>query len=279
VAAWGQPGLRDGNLKKPRAIGVHGDEVYVVDKTGRIQVFSLDGQFRRKWSTPAYENGTPTSVAFATDGNVLVPDTHYSWILKYTPDGQLLDQWGSYGTGPDQFIYPTDLAQDTDGAYYISEYGINAERIHVFDAEKRFLRQWGALGDAPGQLNRAMAIALGRDGLLYVADTANHRVQCFDTDGRLVRVIGEAGTAPGQLKFPYDVAIAPDASLLAAEYGNHRVSRFRTTGEFVGCLGGPGRALGQFNGPRGVTVSSDGMVFVADMDNDRIQQFPMEDIA
>ena len=277
--AWGRPGLRDGHFQKPRAIGVHEDEVYVIDTSGRIQVFSVDGVFRRKWSTPAYKNGTPTAVAFAKDGNVLIPDTHYSQILKYTPGGRLLGQWGSYGAGPDQFIYPTDIVEDADGTYYVSEYGMDAERVHVFDARKRFVQQWGAFGEAEGEFNRAMAIAMDEDGRLYVADTANHRVQCFDRQGRLLRVVGEMGTAPGQMKFPYDVALAPDGSMLVCEYGSHRISCFSKTGGFVACFGGPGRGLGEFSGPRGVAVSPSGFVFAADTGNNRVQRFRLEELA
>lgn len=122
ILTWGQPGQRDGDFEKPRAVGVRANELYVIDTTGRVQVFRLDGTFVRKWALPAYENGTPTSVAFAIDGNVLIPDTHYSRILKYTPEGELIEQWGTYGTGPEEFIYPTDILQTSDGAYYISEY-------------------------------------------------------------------------------------------------------------------------------------------------------------
>jgi len=275
--AWGQTGLRDGHFRKPRAINVLDEEVYVIDTTGRVQVFSEDGTFLRRWSTPDAENGTPTAVAFANDGRVLVPDTHYSRILEYTPQGALLDQWGAYGTGTDQFIYPTDVARGPDGAYFVSEYGMEADRVHVFDAQHVFVRQWGTVGEGPGELRRAMAIELDAEGLLCVADSANHRIQRFDLTGRLAGIIGEAGTAPGRIKFPYDVACALDGSLLVCEYGNHRVSRFRPDGAFVACLGGPGKAVGRFNGPRGVAASPNGYVFVADTDNDRVQRLPLEE--
>lgn len=278
VLTWGQPDVRDGSFQRPRAIGVCNGEVYVVDVTGRIQVFSTNGDFRRRWSTPAHENGTPTSVTLASDGNILVPDTHYSQILKYTSQGQLIEKWGSYGSGPDQFIYPTDLVQVPDGTCFISEYGEGAERVHVFDAQRRFLRQWGGFGEAPGQFNRAMAIDIDAQGLLYVGDVGNHRVQCFDAQGKLLRVIGEPGEEPGQIKYPYSIACAPDGSILVADYGTHRISRFRPTGEFIGCFGRPGRAPGQFNGPRGVAVSPNGLVFVADTDNHRVQRFPLEKV-
>jgi DNA-binding beta-propeller fold protein YncE len=273
---WGQAGRRSGSFVRPRAVSVKDNEVYVVDTTGRIQVFTFDGEFVRSWSTPAYENGTPTGVSFSREGRVLIPDTHYNQILEYSTDGKLLTQWGSYGTGVDEFVFPTDIAQAPDGTYYISEYGMEAERVHVFDAERRYARHWGGHGEAEGQLNRSMAIALDDQGTLYVVDTANNRVQCFDKEGALLRIIGEAGTEPGQLKYPHDIAIAPDGSLFVCEYGNNRISRFAQDGTFIACYGRPGRKPGEFNAPQGIAVSENGLVFVADTDNDRVQRMEVE---
>lgn len=275
---WGRSGLRNGEFRRPRAIGVHDDEVYVIDTTGRVQVFSLEGEFRRGWRTPAFENGTPTGITFTGDGRVVVPDTHYSSILEYSASGELLDKWGSYGTGDDQFIYPTDIAIDVDGTMYISEFGTGAERVHVFDRERNFLRKWGAAGEQPGYFARAMSL-LCHEGFVYVSDTGNHRVQCFTTQGRLIRIIGGAGSSPGRLKFPHDIAIAPDGSLIVCEYGNNRLSRLTTEGDCVSVFGGPGRGPAEFNTPRGVAVSAGGLVFVADTDNDRVQRFRLEELA
>ena len=274
ILSWGDEGLRDGSFLRPRAIGLHDGKVYVIDTTGRVQVFSESGEFLAMWSTPDAKTGTPTAIGFR-DGRVIIPDTHYSRILEYSPEGKLLEQWGSYGSGPDQFIYPTGVAFGPGGSYYFSEYGENAERVHVFDATRKFARQWGEHGDQPGQFNRAMAIATNTvNGLVYVSDTANHRVQCFTPEGTLVRIIGEPGTGPGQLKFPYAMALGPDGTCYACEYGNHRVSRFDLEGKLISTFGGPGRGLGEFNDPRGVAIAADGTVYVADTENHRIQRIP-----
>lgn len=273
VQTWGKQGRRFGEFLRPRAVAVHGGEVFVIDTTGRLQVFGEDGVFRRSWEIPKPDNGTPTAITFHPNGRVLVPDTHNSRILEYTPEGELLEQWGSYGNGPDQFIYPTGLAMGPDGEYFISEYGDGAERIHVFDAGRSFLRQWGSHGEAQGQLNRAMAIGINRANEIVVADTANHRVPCFSRDGNWLRTIGGPGTAPGQLKFPHDLAVGPDDSVYLAEYGAHRISRFAADGTFIQAYGGAGRQPGQFNAPRGVAVSESNRVYVADTDNHRIQAF------
>ncbi len=272
--AWGTQGARDGSFLRPRAIGVCDGEVYVIDTTGRIQVFTPDGTFQRLWSTPSADNGTPTGISFAAE-RVMIPDTHYSHIMEYTRQGELVKQWGEYGNNPGQFIYPTGIGEDADGNCYVSEYGEQAERVQVFDKGRQLLRSWGAHGEAPGQFNRAMALALSGSGKICVADTANHRIQRFSKEGKLLDVLG----GPSVLHFPHGIAIAPDDSILAAEYGAHRITRFASDGRVIAQYGGPGREPGKFNGPRGVAVGGDGMVYVADTDNHRVQAFSLESLA
>ncbi len=278
VLSWGQSGTRVGMFIRPRAVGATATELYVADTTGRVQVFDHDGAFKRKWSMPSAENGTPTSVTFANDGRVLIPDTHYSHITEYTPEGQLQRQWGSTGTGDNEFIYPTDIAEGSDGTLYISEYGTGAERVHVFDGKGNYLRQWGKHGENPGEFSRPMAIAFAKD-IVYVCDTANHRIQCFTPDGKFIRSMGGAGAEPGRLKFPHDLALAPGDALVACEYGNNRLSIFGLDGTFRSCFGEPGREPGLFAAPRGIAISPKGFLFVADTDNDRIQRFAWEEVA
>lgn len=278
--AWGRPGRhRGGAFERPRAIAATEDEVYVIDTTGRVQVFSHDGEFLRDWSLPESEKGTPTAIRKIDDSRVLIPHTHYSCILEWSPEGELLHEWGSYGSGENEFIYPTSVVLGQDGAYYISEYGEDAERVHVFDADRKFLRQWGSHGIEEGRFSRAMALDVDASGTVFVCDTANHRIQCFSNQGKFLRVIGSAGAEPGQLKFPYDLATAPDGTLVACEYGNNRISRFAPDGRFIACFGGPGRGPGEFNAPRGAAVSPNGLLFVADTDNHRVQRFPLEVLA
>ncbi len=51
----------------------------------------------------------------ASDGNLLVADTHYYRLLTYQPDGTLLPEknhWWHAGNEPSQFHFVTDVVQD-----------------------------------------------------------------------------------------------------------------------------------------------------------------------
>ena len=99
---WGRRGISDGRLQKPRAMAIDDeDNLYIVDMTARIQVFTADGEFIRSWQTPVHENGRPTGLSIDARGRVLVADTHYFRVLIYSPVGELLEQiGGTEGPGP-----------------------------------------------------------------------------------------------------------------------------------------------------------------------------------
>jgi len=261
----GGGGSSPGRFTLPRAASWDpAGRLYVVDKSARIQRFDARGEYELGWSTPACEKGRPAGVLWDPSGSVLVADTHYHRILRYSPEGKLLAEFGSEGTGPGQFIYPTGLALGPDGSVYVSEFGGN-DRIQVFSAEGKLLRAWGKYGDGDGEFKRPQGIAF-RGDRLYVADAANHRVQVFAPEGRFVR-------AWGDVKYPYSVSVDDEGNVLVAEYGNHRVSKFSPEGVPLGRAGGAGRAPGELSTPWGV-VAAGSKVYVVDSGNHRVQVWP-----
>ncbi|MBW3596333.1 MAG: SMP-30/gluconolactonase/LRE family protein [Planctomycetes bacterium] len=277
-SVWGERGVAEGEFSKPRAMAIDGDDqLYIVDMTGRIQVFSPEGEFLRSWRTPTIEKGKPSGLSFDRQGNLLVADTHYFRTLFYTPGGKMLRDrtiGGVCGHGPGEFNFVTDAVQDSRGNYYIAEYG-EYDRIQKFTPEGEFVLQWGGHGEEPGQFIRPQNLAIDERDQLWVADACNHRIQVFDVSGdepKLARVWGEQGAEPGQLCYPYDLALDGDGHVYVCEFGNHRVQKFTTDGVSVGCWGVQGRREGELHNPWALVLDSRGRVHVLDTYNHRVQR-------
>ena len=278
---WGRQGLSEGRLMKPRAMTIdEKDHIYVVDLTGRIQVFDADGVYLRGWRTPVIKQGKPLGLAIGIDGNVIVADTHYFRVLFYSRDGVLDESrtiGGVNGDEPGQFQFVTDVVQAANGHFYIGHYG-QSDMIQEFDPVGHFVRRWGTQGSEPGQFSRPQTLVLDKAGLLWITDACNHRIQVFSLAGpvpKLERIWGTAGSAPGQLQYPYGLDFDADGSLLIAEFGNHRVQRFSPEGKSLELWGGAGKEPGQFTNPWALIVDSKRRLHVLDSLNHRVQRFPM----
>ncbi len=284
---WGRRGLSEGRFLKPRAITIDDlDQLYIVDTTGRIQVFDADGGFIRYWQTPQTANGRPTGMSFQVaasnpsgQARLLVADTHYYRMLAYTPQGELIGQdqiGGAAGHLPGQFAFVTDAVTDDQGCVYVGEYNAS-DRIQKFDPEGNFLLQWGGTGETPGKFLRPQSLVI-RDDVLWVADACNHRIQRFDLRDetpRLIDVWGGPGTEPGQFYYPYDLDLASDGSLVVVEYKNNRIQRLDPEGRPIAMWGSPGFEPGMLNQPWGIVVDSLDRVHVLDSNNHRVQRIQL----
>jgi DNA-binding beta-propeller fold protein YncE len=103
------------------------NSVYVADYAGKqILVYSLDGAYYRSWSVV----GRPIGIAVDKSGFVYVTDVENHRFLKYTPEGVLLCQKGSYGDAYDQFKTPADLCFDSLGRLLVTSWENN--RVQIF---------------------------------------------------------------------------------------------------------------------------------------------------
>ena len=272
-----------GQFYGPRVLAIdrRSGDSYVIDKDARVQAFSPDGTVRGEWRLPKWDRGKPTGASVAPDGTLVVADTHEHRLVAYSPTGEILWTLGEYGTGPGQFIYPTDIVFLPDGRLLVSEYGGN-DRIQAFGADHRVMHQFGRSGTGPGEFLRpqAMAYDAERDEL-YVVDSGNHRVQVFTSDGELRRTLGKAGMGAGELNYPFGITLlvggrATDAlgqagdagegsasrTIVLAEHGNHRVQVLDgQSGESLAIAGGIGRERGRLKYPWSVEpagVATDG---------------------
>ena len=272
---WGKAGITDGRLQKPRAVAIdEQDRLYIVDMTARIQAFDTEGNFLRSWKTPASKNGRPSGLSIDRQGRLLVADTHYYQMLVYDAEGQSVGSakiGGIQGQGPGEFGFVTDVVEDSQGNYYIAEYG-DFDRVQKFSPNGDFLLQWGTHGSELGQFRRPQNMAIDAEDRIWVVDACNHRIQVFDTEGELLKHWGQEGSEIGELYYPYDLVLDGTGHVYICEFGNHRVQKFTLEGKPVASWGRQGRGPGELFSPWALVLDSQGRVHVLDSNNHRVQR-------
>ena len=192
-------------------------------------------------------------------------------ITIVTLDHEFITQFGGYGAGDGQFIWPRSVDLDRDGNVYASDEYLN--RISIFDGEGRFLSNWGRSGAAEGELNGPSGLAFDSQDNLYVADSLNNRVQKFTKDGAFIAAWGRQGPGDGELDLPWGICVDREDNVYVADWRNNRVQKFSTGGTLLGNFQGAASGVGDLNGPAGVAVDSDGDVYVTDWGSHRLQVY------
>ncbi len=216
-------------------------------------------------------------IAVALDGTLYATDTANHRIWHITPQGAVLDTWGSYGVEPGQFNEPWGIAVARDGTVYVADTWNH--RIQKFDAQGRYLSTWGTLaqvsvGDPTGHFYffGPRGIAIGPDGALYVTDTGNKRVLVFDADGNFLREFGGGGTATGKMDEPVGIAVNAAGNVFIADTWNHRVQVLTTEGLFQRYWSVPVWNIANPD-EKPYLVLGEGMVYVGDPSHRRVLAF------
>lgn len=159
----------------PRGVAVTDEEIFVVD-TGneRVQVFAIDGMFRRVWGGYGSEPERliePVGIAIGPDGRVYVADSGNARVSVFTPDGAPVDQWPiADWPAPDPSgarpAFQPYLALDEAGRLYVSS--AETGRVVVLDERGQTVRSLEAIDGE--DFARPVGVALGPADDLFVTD-------------------------------------------------------------------------------------------------------------
>jgi uncharacterized protein YjiK len=227
------------------------------------------------WTTGILDS--PTGVALDSAGNIYVVDDQTDRVQKFSPAGEYLMQWGTYGTGDGQLKSPGGIAIDASDNVYIAD--SSNDRIQKFTSDGTYILQWGIYGTADGQFKHPVGVSIDNLGNVLVVEYAGHRVQKFTPTGTFILKFGTySSTNHNMGYFSYPRGITSDATgnIYVADTNKNRVQIFNTSGTAIGQIGNvptSGTADGYFNKPTGVAVDAAGNIYVADRYNNRIQKF------
>jgi DNA-binding beta-propeller fold protein YncE len=135
-SSFGSIGSGNGYFQNPRDVAFDGiGNVYVTDGVNhRIQVFTAEGQFLRKFAMgPGSGDGElyfPTGISIDSEDVVYVSDFNNRRVSVFICEGKFLTSFGTKGSGPGQFDGPRGIAVDRNGVVYISD--ANNHRLQIF---------------------------------------------------------------------------------------------------------------------------------------------------
>ncbi len=244
-------GTAQSEFDSPQAVTTDSENnIYVADSRNcRVQKLSPEGDFLTVFGSWGNANGQfggdgPLGIAVDEAGHILVSDSHTAAggnhrVQAFAPDGDYLYQFGSYGTGPDQFggsvpirqygfdhgpgigpgpIGPAGIAVNTEPAHLL-EQNLQGGSIYVADCDNDRVIALRGRGVPPlhlgvGSVFRPRQIALDRAGRIYVSGVHMHEppLEVYDLnqpgswrvepESRWVWVFAPGGEPLGKIGLP-----------------------------------------------------------------------------
>lgn len=172
-----------GEEQGPAAIEASPDGELVISDTfnDRIQKITTDGKYAGGFDVPS-----PGPMDIDEDGNIYVVLPQKARVVKFSPRGEKLLEFGEIGASEGEFTLENG--------------------------------EWDSRGPDGIALDE-------KNNLIYVSDTAANRIQVFNFQGKFVKSIGGFGTGRGEFYYPRDLALDEEGFLWVADSGNHRVVR------------------------------------------------------
>lgn len=289
----GQPGAEPGSLNTPHGLAIGPDgSIFVADSNNhRIQQFSPDGtlinvigsfgdDFADNTGAPGGTFNEPWDVAVDAEGFIYVADTWNHRIQKFTPQGEFVQMWASFGGTETMYGLwgPRSIVIDGNNRLYVTDTG--NKRVIVYDTDGNALGEFGGVGFDAGQFDEPVGLAVNADGLLYVADTWNRRVQSlfFEPEYQLatpVNMWDVYGWYGQSLENKPYIAVGPEGNVFITDPEGYRVIQFDADGNYIQNWGTYSSGIDGFGLPGGIAVDANGNVWVSDAVNNILMHFTL----
>ena len=153
-----------------------------------------------------YTFDRPTGVAIAPNGDIFVADGHSpnksnsARVVKYSPDGSFIKEWGHLGSEPGNFREPHDIfVGGSKGYVYVADRQNN--RVQVFDQDGTFHRRMETVRSAELGICRQTRQPLRRRRIPERGSPSRGQSVTGPTTGANDRAIVIGNAITGELKY------------------------------------------------------------------------------
>jgi sugar lactone lactonase YvrE len=312
MSGSGAPGTQDGRLQEasfsdPFGVGLDrrgnvivadggaSNRIRRITPEGRVETLAGSAEGFADGSASEAAFNTPSGVAVAKDGAVLIADTSNNRIRRLGTDGRVSTLAGTgragYRDGPAsnaEFDGPIGIAIDNKGDVLVGDSYNDCIRKISSDGTVSTVAGSHSSGFSDGLAGAASfdtpcGVAVDDEGTVFVADMGNHAVRKVATNGEVITVAGGPSVGgeryrseqPNEqlLRRPVGIAVTHDGFLFVTDEEGGRILRIDPQGNptlYAG--GGTGfadadGAKARFNSPAGIAVDLRGNLFVADSQN------------
>lgn len=170
----------------------------------------------------------PTDIAIAGDGSIFISDGYgNSRIMKFSPEGKFILEWGSKGMEPGEFDIPHGLCIMNNQLFVADR---ENARIQVFDLNGKFIRELGTVSYADICSLTADTI----ENKLYTVDDLNfmklkHRgsdIIISDTIGIALNRFGRSSKDQDPPCWFHDIAIDKEQNIFVGDILNNKILKF-----------------------------------------------------
>jgi streptogramin lyase len=214
-----------------------------------VRKFTPEGKLLQTFGVPGEKGederrlNMPTDVAIAPNGDVFISDGYgNNRIIHFDKHGKFIRQWGTLGTGPQNFSIPHAITMDAKGRLYVADR--NNVRIQIYSRRGKLLDSWANVVVPWGFWN-------GPKGEIWVCGSSpmpwrndpkypgaplscppkDQIFVCFNPDGRVTQLWtapkGEDGKEqPGDLNWLHCLAFDSKGNLYAGDIIGKRAQKF-----------------------------------------------------
>lgn len=223
----------DGLLRRSHGLHIDSeDNIWVSDVSDHV-VMKLDSDGRvlmtlgeKGQAGPWDEAGgsrllnQPNDIAVDSTGNIYIAQGHGGdspGVLKFSPDGEFIRQWGSRGFGPGEFVVAHAIEIDDNDIVHVADR--ENMRIQRFDADGNILRPWTF--DA-----MVCAMYLHEDGHMYITTGFDGELARVDMEGNVLGAIGSPGSGNGQFGEAHALTVDREGNAYVSDVILRRVQKF-----------------------------------------------------
>jgi hypothetical protein len=210
-----------------------------------------------------------TAIDIDNSGNLYIVDRGKHRLIKFSPNGAIINEVGGFGTAPEKFDDPRDVSSFSTLNVFVADF--NNNRIVRFDRNLNFLSNLTSQYDPPFDFEQVLSVAVGSQYELFLLDNVEKKIVKFSRFSEPVEAFGGINEAYGQLLDPFQITLDSGKRLFVSDPGQNAIVIFDYLGNYLMNLQYP-----EMEQPYGLYWGAGERLYAIDKSSDQLFVFSKE---